>query len=106
MIDKLTVIAFIALTAVCWGVYGPVLHKGQQGMQGSRLRPLLCVGIAYFAIAVVVPMSLAPAGPDSATLTGPARNSAVATEIASLPRIEVVGSRDTQLADRQNKPRG
>lgn len=44
----------IALTVVTWGVYGPVLHKGQMLMQGSRLRPLICVGLAYFAVAVVV----------------------------------------------------
>ncbi len=46
----------IALTALCWGAYGPVLHKGQAKMQGSRLRPFLCVGLAYFVIAVVAPM--------------------------------------------------
>ena len=45
----------IALVVVCWGAYGPVLHKGQAAMQNSRLRPLLCVGLAYFAIAVFVP---------------------------------------------------
>ena len=45
----------IALTIVSWGAYGPVLHKGQAAMHHSRLRPLLCVGLAYFAIAVVVP---------------------------------------------------
>jgi hypothetical protein len=45
----------IALTVVSWGSYGPVLHKGQAAMHHSRLRPLVCVGIAYFAIAVVVP---------------------------------------------------
>lgn len=45
----------IATTVVCWGAYGPVLHKGQAAMQQSRLRPLLCVGVAYFAIAVIVP---------------------------------------------------
>lgn len=44
----------IALTVVSWGVYGPVLHKGQMLMQGSRFRPLICVGLAYFAVAVVV----------------------------------------------------
>lgn len=44
----------IALTVVSWGVYGPVLHKGQMLMAGSRLRPLICVGLAYFAVAVVV----------------------------------------------------
>ncbi|MGC3966798.1 MAG: sulfatase-like hydrolase/transferase [Pirellulales bacterium] len=44
----------IGLTVLSWGVYGPVLHKGQMKMQGSRLRPLICVGLAYFAVAVVI----------------------------------------------------
>lgn len=48
----------IVLAVVCWGVYGPVLHKGQMAMQGSRLRPFLCVGVAYFLIAVLVPLVL------------------------------------------------
>ena len=43
----------VALSALCWGSYGPILHKGQMKMAGSRLRPFLCVGLAYFAIAVV-----------------------------------------------------
>jgi len=50
------VIASIALTVVCWGVYGPLLHSGTAKMEMSRLRPFFCVGIAYFVIAVVVPM--------------------------------------------------
>ncbi|MEM8541289.1 MAG: hypothetical protein AAGF25_10075, partial [Pseudomonadota bacterium] len=50
----------VALTAVCWGAYGPVLHKGQAKMDGSRLRPFLCVGLAYFAIAVIGPMLMLP----------------------------------------------
>jgi hypothetical protein len=45
----------VALTIVSWGSYGPVLHKGQAAMHHSRLRPLICVGLAYFVIAVVVP---------------------------------------------------
>jgi hypothetical protein len=45
----------IALTIVSWGSYGPVLHIGQAAMHHSRLRPLLCVGLAYFLIAVIVP---------------------------------------------------
>jgi hypothetical protein len=49
------VILGIAITAISWGAYGPVLHKGQGKMAGSRLRPFLCVGLAYFAIAVVIP---------------------------------------------------
>jgi hypothetical protein len=44
----------IALVICCWGAYGPVLHIGQAAMHHSRLRPLICVGLAYFLIAVVV----------------------------------------------------
>jgi hypothetical protein len=62
-IDKRTerfveVLLAVALTVLCWGAYGPVLHKGQMAMQGSRLRPLLCIGLAYFLIAVLVPLGL------------------------------------------------
>ncbi len=53
-----TVSLFTAMTALAWGVYGPTLHKGQSAMLGSRLRPFLCVGLAYFLIAVVVPTIL------------------------------------------------
>jgi hypothetical protein len=45
----------IALTIVCWGAYGPVLHKGQVAMHHSRMRSLICVGLAYFLIAVIAP---------------------------------------------------
>jgi hypothetical protein len=46
---------FIALAVICWGAYGPVLHNGQAAMHHSRMRPLVCVGLAYFVIAVVTP---------------------------------------------------
>jgi hypothetical protein len=52
-----------ALAMFSWGAYGPVLHRGQAAMGGSRLRPLLCIGVAYFLIAVLVPLALlAPLG--------------------------------------------
>lgn len=59
----------IGLTVICWGTYGSVLHKGQAKMQGSRLRPLLCVGLAYFAIAVIVPSGALAATPVEAPWT-------------------------------------
>ncbi|MEZ6068666.1 MAG: hypothetical protein R3C10_00055 [Pirellulales bacterium] len=58
-------VAFVLLTIVCWGVYGPVLHKGQAAMAHSRWRPFICVGIAYFAIAVVVPVLVMQTGAES-----------------------------------------
>jgi hypothetical protein len=57
----------IAMVAVCWGAYGPTLHKGQAAMHNSRLRPLLCVGLAYFAIAVIVPHLILAAGQGEAS---------------------------------------
>jgi drug/metabolite transporter (DMT)-like permease len=50
----------IALAALCWGSYGPIMHRGQMKMHGSRLRPFLCVGLAYFVIAVAIPLPLVP----------------------------------------------
>lgn len=52
------IIASMVTAAVCWGSYGPMLHLGQGRMAGSRLRPFVCVGIAYFLIAVIAPLLL------------------------------------------------
>ena len=45
----------VALTVICWGAYGTVLHEGQAHLGGNRLKPLICVGLAYFVIAIIVP---------------------------------------------------
>ncbi len=50
------VVAAIVIAALCWGSYGPMLHIGQAKMHGSRMRPFTCVGMAYFIIAVAVPL--------------------------------------------------
>jgi hypothetical protein len=55
MKDVLFALPGIALTILCWGSYGPVLHKGQEGLEGDRLKPLICVGLAYLIVAVIVP---------------------------------------------------
>jgi hypothetical protein len=44
----------IALTIVCWGTYGSVLHRGQMHL-GDRLKPLMCIGLAYFIFAIILP---------------------------------------------------
>ena len=49
--------AGIALAVACWGIYGPVLHEGSHQMGNSRLKPLICVGIAYFIVAIIVPVA-------------------------------------------------
>jgi hypothetical protein len=62
MINWVWQILSIATVIVCWGAYGPVLHRGQAAMDHSRLRPLICVGLAYFLIAVLVPYALLLSG--------------------------------------------
>ncbi len=58
------VLTYTLMTALCWGVYGPTLHKGQMAMAGSRLRPFLLVGISYFLVAVILPYVILAAAPD------------------------------------------
>jgi hypothetical protein len=69
MLQFLGMLAAIALTAVCWGVYGPVLHFGREAMH-SNLRPFMCVGLAYFVIAVLVPLALLARGGERGSWTG------------------------------------
>jgi drug/metabolite transporter (DMT)-like permease len=47
-------IVFAAGAAMSWGLYGPSIHEGQVRL-GSPFRALLCVGLAYFVIGVLVP---------------------------------------------------
>jgi hypothetical protein len=60
-------LASIATAIVCWGAYGPTLHKGQAAMMQSRLRPFICVGLAYFIIAVIVPNLYLAVSPEAST---------------------------------------
>ena len=47
-------IALAASAALSWGLYGASLHRGQTEL-GNPMRAMLCVGVAYFLIAVLVP---------------------------------------------------
>ncbi len=49
-------IIFAFGAALSWGLYGPALHRGQVAL-GSPMRALLCVGVAYFLIGVLVPVA-------------------------------------------------
>ena len=59
-------------TALFWGIYGPLLTWGHQTMvvpndEGQlvsygRLRPFICVGIAYLLVAVIAPAILIALG--------------------------------------------
>src|SRR4029079_12132848 len=73
MRNTLLLFVAIALTVLCWGLYGSVLKQGQVKMAAdaaapaaspgaaappshpASLRPFVCVGLAYFLIGVIVP---------------------------------------------------
>lgn len=51
---KPSVLMFVAMAALSWGVYVPIVH-GAADRLGSSLRAFLMVGVAYFLTAVLVP---------------------------------------------------
>ena len=51
----MTWLAYVAGAVLSWGVYGAMLHGGQVKL-GNPMRALLCVGVAYFLIGVLIPL--------------------------------------------------
>lgn len=49
-------IVFVVGAVLSWGAYGVMLHQGQTQL-GNPLKALLCVGVAYFLIAILVPVA-------------------------------------------------
>ena len=48
-------VIFVAGAVLAWGAYGVFLQQGQVQL-GNPLKALLCVGVAYFLIAVLIPI--------------------------------------------------
>jgi hypothetical protein len=52
--------AFVVGAVISWGAYGPALHAGRGGFADratASMRALLCVGVAYFLVGVIVPLA-------------------------------------------------
>jgi hypothetical protein len=49
-------VLFVLGAVLSWGAYGVLLHQGQVQL-GNPLKALLCVGVAYFLIGVLVPVA-------------------------------------------------
>ena len=49
-------IVFVAGAVLSWGAYGALLYIGQTEL-GNPLKALLCVGVAYFLIGILVPVA-------------------------------------------------
>src|SRR5260370_23022318 len=50
-------LVFSVAAGLCWGTYVPFVQQGIRGLQ-SPYGSFLCVGIAYFLIAVLFPITL------------------------------------------------
>ena len=49
-------VVFVAGAVLSWGLYGALLYQGQVSL-GNPLKALLCVGVAYFIIGILVPVA-------------------------------------------------
>lgn len=71
-------LAYVLVAGLAWGTYVPIVFYGGQeltgkpGELGGRLMSILCVGMAYFLLAVLVPSGLMSSGitPWPASITG------------------------------------
>lgn len=43
---------------LCWGTYVPLVQQGIAGLRGNSLGSFLCVGVAYFLIAILFPLGM------------------------------------------------
>src|SRR5580704_6437915 len=46
---------YVLMAGLCWGTYVPLIAFGGKNL-GSRYAAFLCVGVAYFVIAVLFPL--------------------------------------------------
>ena len=74
----MTWVIFVAGAVLSWGAYGALLHQGQVQL-GNPLKALLCVGVAYFLIGVIVPVAGLSA---QGNLSGFSTNGLIAATVA------------------------
>ncbi len=55
-------LVYAVLAGLCWGTYVPFVQQGIQGLGRNPLGNFLCVGIAYFVVAVLFPIAMFMAG--------------------------------------------
>jgi hypothetical protein len=65
MLEKNLWLLYVALAGLSWGTYVPLiffggteLGKTPQTALGGRLMAILCVGVAYFVLAVLIPLGM------------------------------------------------
>jgi drug/metabolite transporter (DMT)-like permease len=56
--DKQLWLVYAVLAGLCWGTYVPFVQQGIQGLGRNPFGNFLCVGAAYFVIAVLFPLAM------------------------------------------------
>src|SRR5688500_17777219 len=56
--DKYGWLVYSVCAGLCWGTYVPLVQQGIAGLRGNSLGSFLCVGLAYFLIAVLFPLGM------------------------------------------------
>ncbi len=56
--EKYMWLLWVGLAGLAWGTYVPMIAYGGKELSGNRFGALLCVGVAYFLIAVLLPIGL------------------------------------------------
>ncbi len=83
---------FVAGAVLSWGVYGAMLHQGQVQL-GNPLKALLCVGVAYFLVGVIVPVGALGAQGDLGNFNGVGlRSATVAGILGALGAVCIIYS--------------
>ena len=83
-------VVFVAGAGLSGGLYGASLHRGQV-LLGNPLKALLCVGIAYMLIAVLVPVgALASQGELRGFSTSGAITATVAGALGALGAVCII----------------
>jgi len=57
-VDNKMWLVFSIAAGLCWGTYVPFVQQGIRGLGNNSYGSFLCVGIAYFLIAVLFPIAL------------------------------------------------
>lgn len=69
--DKIPWWTYVILAGLAWGTYVPIIFYGgtelttKPGTMGGRLASILCVGVAYFVMAVIIPVVMMSLGGDA-----------------------------------------
>src|SRR5436190_21040546 len=60
--ESKTWLLYVLIAGLSWGTYVPMIAFGGRTLEGNRFGALLCVGVAYFLIAVLLPLGLCRSG--------------------------------------------